>query len=351
MKRKYIPHLNSETSLKVERSGLEKVSFKVNCCRKRHEISLTEGGQVILHEHKDDKAERDVFAALMGIGENSSSSKITRCEQVQAEIFKFFEGYSYASRNREMSTLLRNIPKTLHESLITRAEIRKKKRTWSCRNPDAWLAYSDTPGLSIRGPRVLKTDQSSRQVRWGWWADSLHLELTSQTGTLNCPLDSFQAGTKRVLGLLRPFGSLSPYDPRTSSRDKEWWRFQWLPSYKEHKFFYSVIKNGSGPLQGFPCPGRGSGRVLVLALNEFKDGNGRALVGQGHPIHPTNSKETGTRTWKLYFAKVSAEEVQVKDFAHQRSRFLYGEDMPIFGLKPSVLRTVPGYSVELEYQL
>jgi len=353
MLRKYLPYVERVNGKwgagmmphdDVHRESFESITVRVNCCRKRHEITLTEGGQVILHNHMEDKAERDVFSALMNIGSDThGSTTATRCEEVQEACFSFFDSYAPGKNGRNWgrsrSELLIGIPKAFHQSLISRALIRKG-RTHGVSSDSDRHAYANFPlstkkGQDRGGPTVLCIDTNSRKRRWCVWMDALQKELAHQCGTERT---GGVRDTKQNVQIIK-LGNAAHLARRGKQfpAHRQWFRSFWVPAKNGHRLFYTVV-GVHDPNFEYCLPTR----CEVISLNhwdEDKGGDGIVAVKESGPSSTTHV---------LRYATIRPAMVDVCDSTKEHPRFVNSyTDFPVMGLYPGKFRTVQGYRAEL----
>jgi len=102
------------------------VTLNVNCCRKRHAISILPSGEMVLHEHEDDAKQREVFSALIGMtGEEKTK---TRCEIIRDSYHSYLRGGRFYNGASSRNHHLDKLPKEFQRVATSRANLRVKWR-------------------------------------------------------------------------------------------------------------------------------------------------------------------------------------------------------------------------------
>ena len=148
-------HKSRGTNYEVHLEDFGVTTVKVNCCRKRHEISVLPNGRVILHDHQDDLEQRGVFQALIGMSGQTETR--TRCEIIKDCFESFARTASKYTACAAMNKEYQLIPKDLQRVAVSRANVRVRASFTNHSNRNALQPYdSDNSDVHGRGRSWMK---------------------------------------------------------------------------------------------------------------------------------------------------------------------------------------------------
>lgn len=323
MQKKYLPYFvdshgiiadrwyGSRTRLRLE--DMEEITFQVNCCRKRHKITVANTGQIILHDHTEDQAERFVLAALCG------PVPTYRCEEVRDEIIECFRNTHSIDTSE-----LKKVPKVLWNMIRTRHAFRK----------------GVFPLSTTRGPVVYGKTNGERSSRFAEWVNALYGEFYLQTGMARIYHRGYGCGTGTNVSI-NSLGNLNAHNCNiraSSAKDLpivKWFQRSWRPDKQGHQLFYSV--RGQGELGLEKATDILLPRVQVVSLPGNWQSRDLGIVGWADPNGPASQQQN------IAWARVERAPIVIQDVGSHQIRY----NTRVHGLKPKVPRVVLGWYAEI----